>query len=662
MNIDRARQLRHEMTEAEQFLWKRLRHRQLLGMKFRRQVPIGSFIADFCCLERRVIVELDGGQHVDEEAYDVGRTEWLQSQGFRVLRFWNHEVFKETQVVLDAIVEALEEALPLAKSACRKERSRLVTSPRPAEPPPLPSPARGEGDRSRGEGVDEELADGAENTGAGVNRAEGPVRSKAKRARSTAEGARSVADTAQRAAEGGKGAGRTEKLPPPRRGRVVLPSPLQGRKKLPPPSRGRVGVGGSSRLGSSSRRRDTRSQHRSGFTLVELLISIVIIGILAALGAAAYIRSMAGAKVKSTQALIENLNSALQERLEIFRAVKISNPPVNILALARRSATDPINPGSPAYRRAEVILRLSLARDLFTQQFWDIVPYTPDTSANDNPIGTPPDPAAGGALLRDFQKNFRLIAAAPPSLDLTNTTTWGVHFFPAKTKTADLLHDHDTGSSECLHMILNWAPEGTSITSASIPAQFKADTDGDGLMEFVDAWGRPLKFYRAPTDLYAYLIDVAREMQDPGISANSIDPNGLLVDPSWFNAPGTSPYATKAREFEALGLARLHDAYQPPSAPGGPRDPASTPQPTVPRAYPTNPLIVSAGPDGKFGFWTPYSASENPPTRRDPHPVTDGGAGTGKFLHFRCARVDPLEVEFVADNITNLNVTGSRGN
>lgn len=410
----------------------------------------------------------------------------------------------------------------------------------------------------------------------------------------------------------------------------------------------------------SVRQRITRSESRFGFTLVELLISIVIIGILAALGSAAYIRTMAGAKVKSTQAVIETLNSGLQERLEVFRAVKVETMDPDIVAFAKRNVSDPTNPGSPAYRRAEILVKLSLARNLFPQQFWDIAPYQMDPSGNPYPPAVnmkDVDPAAGGALLREYTKNMRLSDTQMLSsyLNYVDNTTWYASFFPSSANTpASTLHDPDTESSECLHMILNWAPEGASITAASIPAQFKADTDGDGLMEFVDAWGRPLKFYRAPTDYYAYLIDVVREMQDPGVAANSFDPTGLLLDPNW---------STQRQLFEnKFGLLRIHEAYELPTVVGGPRQADSNPQPTVPRAYPTNPLIVSAGPDGKFGFWTPYSASENPPTRRDPHPITDSASGTGKFLHFRCGRVDPLEIEFVADNITNLNLAGSRGN
>lgn len=108
----RAKALRKRMTDAEQHLWGRLRRRQLLGFKFRRQVPTGPFIADFACVEAKLIVELDGGQHVDAQATDEARTQLLESRGFRVLRFWNDDVLKRTDDVLEDIVRALPDTPP----------------------------------------------------------------------------------------------------------------------------------------------------------------------------------------------------------------------------------------------------------------------------------------------------------------------------------------------------------------------------------------------------------------------------------------------------------------------------------------------------------------------------------------------------------------------
>ena len=94
-----ARRLRKNMTDAEQFAWKRLRGHQLGGFGFRRQAPIGPYIADFVCFETKLILELDGGQHAELTDEDAERTRWFKSQGFRVVRFWNHEVFQDWDVI-----------------------------------------------------------------------------------------------------------------------------------------------------------------------------------------------------------------------------------------------------------------------------------------------------------------------------------------------------------------------------------------------------------------------------------------------------------------------------------------------------------------------------------------------------------------------------------
>ncbi len=100
-----ARQLRRNQTDAEKRLWMALRNRQICQLKFRRQVPIGRYIADFVCFENKLIIELDGGQHADAENYDEERTVWLQSQGFVVVRFWNNDVMSNMEGVLMRIVE-----------------------------------------------------------------------------------------------------------------------------------------------------------------------------------------------------------------------------------------------------------------------------------------------------------------------------------------------------------------------------------------------------------------------------------------------------------------------------------------------------------------------------------------------------------------------------
>jgi len=104
----RARELRKKTTPAEAALWKLLRHRSLSGLKFRRQVPIGTFVADFCCYELRLVVELDGGVHGEpaQIAHDQNRDWYLRSRGYVVLRFLNDQVFDEPERVLDEVFQA----------------------------------------------------------------------------------------------------------------------------------------------------------------------------------------------------------------------------------------------------------------------------------------------------------------------------------------------------------------------------------------------------------------------------------------------------------------------------------------------------------------------------------------------------------------------------
>jgi len=100
-----AARLRRDMTEAERLVWDRLRNRQLSGFKFRRQVTIGPFVVDFLCPEAKLIVEIDGGQHSVDK--DAARSAYLEGQGYRIFRFWNHEVMSNLEGVLQAIANAL---------------------------------------------------------------------------------------------------------------------------------------------------------------------------------------------------------------------------------------------------------------------------------------------------------------------------------------------------------------------------------------------------------------------------------------------------------------------------------------------------------------------------------------------------------------------------
>jgi len=107
--VDRARALRRADTDAEARLWSSLRDRRLGGWRWKRQVPRGSYIVDFYCAEARLVVELDGGQHADQVAYDARRTAYLETLGLRVLRFWNSEVLTNCDGVCLTILNACED-------------------------------------------------------------------------------------------------------------------------------------------------------------------------------------------------------------------------------------------------------------------------------------------------------------------------------------------------------------------------------------------------------------------------------------------------------------------------------------------------------------------------------------------------------------------------
>ena len=104
----RAAELRKNMTDAERKLWTYLERNQL-GVPFRRQHAIGNFIVDFCCVKKKIIVELDGSQHLDLQEYDEDRTAYLKSRGYRVIRFWNNDVMNDINGVVLAITCALED-------------------------------------------------------------------------------------------------------------------------------------------------------------------------------------------------------------------------------------------------------------------------------------------------------------------------------------------------------------------------------------------------------------------------------------------------------------------------------------------------------------------------------------------------------------------------
>lgn len=127
--ITRARYLRKNSSMAENKLWYFLKRRHLANLRFRRQVPVGNYIADFVCHELKLIIELDGSQHATLKAmlYDQRRTLWLESQGYLIRRYWNNEVLENSDAVLDDILRIVESRViglkngPFCKKGVKRE-------------------------------------------------------------------------------------------------------------------------------------------------------------------------------------------------------------------------------------------------------------------------------------------------------------------------------------------------------------------------------------------------------------------------------------------------------------------------------------------------------------------------------------------------------------
>ncbi|HWH78357.1 MAG TPA: endonuclease domain-containing protein [Candidatus Binatus sp.] len=123
-----ARTLRHNATDAEKLLWRRIRSWQLDGLKFRRQQPLGNYIVDFACMAKKVVIELDGGHHAEQSDYDAKRDAWLCEQGFTVLRFWNHDVLENIESVAEKIYQIMK-STPFLSPSPQGGRKRKRSAP-----------------------------------------------------------------------------------------------------------------------------------------------------------------------------------------------------------------------------------------------------------------------------------------------------------------------------------------------------------------------------------------------------------------------------------------------------------------------------------------------------------------------------------------------------
>jgi very-short-patch-repair endonuclease len=137
-NVDRARASRNGQTDAERLMWRHLRNRALSGWKFRRQHEVGPYLVDFICADASLVVELDGGQHVEHALGDAKRTQWLERERYRVLRSWNDDVLKQRDIALEQILAALHDTAPHPDPLPGGEREN-------GDAIDIPSPLRGEG-------------------------------------------------------------------------------------------------------------------------------------------------------------------------------------------------------------------------------------------------------------------------------------------------------------------------------------------------------------------------------------------------------------------------------------------------------------------------------------------------------------------------------------
>jgi len=417
---------------------------------------------------------------------------------------------------------------------------------------------------------------------------------------------------------------------------------------------------------------------------------------------------------ETTKQLVDRLSAELQRRMERFETeIEDSLNVEAYLEFARGEGTgkdDPFEGDAVCRRRARVLARLDAIRSAFPQFFCEIMqqprfaeglrggvilnamrakdmPSTGSEIFRSLALGTSailsPHPTFE-ALRQAFEKQSALSQSSPDDIPGS--------FYPES-------HDPATESSECLYLILSEPRLGPSMVE-SIPERFIQDTDGDGLLEFVDAWGQPLRYYRWPTDYYAFLIDVTRQME-------SLYPDGLRSDEQFeedeyarllsdaglgdeallYARNWTHPEHWKFWGVEMVSLRernamveetltfRTHQLYDiradgrnlelflhpPDNFPidfgfGLSHKPlySSASLQTSPRWYPRSPLVVSAGPDGRLGLYTPEvdnPRGDRPAAYRPRSPMW-----AALQLDYRCGRVDARFWESALDNILSIDL------
>ncbi|QDU60296.1 hypothetical protein Pan216_11350 [Planctomycetes bacterium Pan216] len=391
---------------------------------------------------------------------------------------------------------------------------------------------------------------------------------------------------------------------------------------------------------------------RAGFTLVEILVVVVIIAILTGLAAGGYIAYARRGHEAATQALVRQLDMALKERIEAFNAGIVSLDINDFKVPAGGTSASPDN--SAVGKRARVLARLDSMRKVFPQRFKDFLPG-PQTGSNQILGGIGTDSTIGRATGRNVRAE---VAAMVREFEKATGQT-GTN--------ASLPSGHDdvnTEGSECLYLILGIPVEGGTFSLDQIPGRFIDDTDGDGLLEFVDAWGNPLAFYRWPVDYVAYLMEGTGQLPrsllrttDPNnlsatVDSNGVDPDGVLGTSSWFGNTNLRQQFFEQASAELSttnrvpgGFYRLHWPYAIPSSSSDAIDITTSPVPGTVRVYPLMPLIMSAGPDGEFGLLVEDTGS-----------IPGVGANYPGFIGARVTG-DTSRVRLTEDNILNYDLT-----
>lgn len=387
---------------------------------------------------------------------------------------------------------------------------------------------------------------------------------------------------------------------------------------------------------------------------MELLLVVVILGVIAALSAAAYIAVMGTARASATEAMMRMVSDSLNERVESYMA-STRGPTYNADANSTNIAT--VVGSSQNSRRAKVLARIEGMRAAFPQEFREFVTF--NLSDSDRPIaGEYGYSLTTEGPITNYQRAFFEILDSRKNSD--DDYRVGSNYVDLQAYKQVLVENE---SAECLYLILrHYAREAMAVTIDDIPARMIQDTDGDGFLEIVDGWGNPVRFYRWPTDLIAYYIEVEQTLPKTWMGVSNIDPDGTLMEDAFHEK---SSYSTAANDgggrsaFENVGndawpdssgsnrarprYYRLHAAYSNTS------DPSSWPHtsfadqslPDNRRSYPVIPVVVSAGPDGLFGMHL--------------EPATGGGEPTD--LSVRCGRVDASSadtLEQFSDNIVSL--------